>query len=249
MARVWLRSDYLYALTQVYRDEQIPLSIGNKIFDEMYEKKYQRLEQMFNSTGIDYLQEAKEKNATNFLEKCMLLERDGYFNHENVLDQMRVIVLAGIDTSSITVFGTLLMLAINQKHQELVVNELREIFANADCEIDQTHLAAMKYTERVIKESMRLIPPVPFIARTSSSDIELAKGVIPKSTIILINIINLHRNPKIWGENVLEFEPDRFLRENVAKRPPYSYIPFSAGSRNCMYTNFQIFTSFGCFLL
>lgn len=60
--------------------------------------------------------------------------------------------MAGIDTSSITVFGTLLMLAIYPKHQDLVVDELRSIFDTADCEIDQTHLAAMKYTERVIKE-------------------------------------------------------------------------------------------------
>lgn len=127
------------------------------------------------------------------------------------------------------------MLAINQTHQELVVDELREIFADgSDAEIDQTHLAAMKYTERAIKESMRLIPPVPFIGRKSAGDIELAKGVVPKSTIVVINIMQLHRNPKIWGENALEFDPDRFLPENVAKRPPYSYIPFSAGSRNCM---------------
>lgn len=94
--RVWLYFDSLYALSQVYRDERIPLNAGNKIFDEMYEKKCQQLEHTFNSSGIDYLHEAKERNATNFLERCMLLERDGYFDHGNVLDQMRVIVLAGM---------------------------------------------------------------------------------------------------------------------------------------------------------
>lgn len=91
VARFWLRWDCMYSLTQVARDEQIALANGNQLFDEIYEKKCEQLN-MMHSNGIDYLQQAKDKNAMNFLEKCMLLERDGYFNHENVLDQMRVIV-------------------------------------------------------------------------------------------------------------------------------------------------------------
>lgn len=44
----------------------------------------------------------------------------------------------------------------------------------------------------------------------------------------------MHRNPQIWGDNVNEFDPDRFLRENIASRLPFSYIPFSGGPRNCI---------------
>lgn len=51
------------------------------------------------------------------------------------------------------------MLAINQNHQEMVVNELRTIFENADSDVTPSHLIEMKYTERVIKETMRLLPP------------------------------------------------------------------------------------------
>lgn len=51
------------------------------------------------------------------------------------------------------------MLAINQNHQEMVVNELRSIFETADSDVKFTHLTDMKYTERVIKETMRLLPP------------------------------------------------------------------------------------------
>lgn len=56
-------------------------------------------------------------------------------------------------------FGTLLMLAINQHHQEMVVDELRSIFESADSDVTPSHLIDMKYTERVIKETMRLLPP------------------------------------------------------------------------------------------
>lgn len=55
---------------------------------------------------------------------------------------------------------------------------------------------------------------------------------IPKDTSVIINAQMIHRNPEIWP-NPDEFIPERFLPEEVAKRHPYSYIPFSKGSRNC----------------
>lgn len=213
------------------RDERQPLKDGNAFIDEIYECKVNELD-ILKSQGMDYLQDARENRARNFLEKCISLEQDGALSHENVLDQMRVVMLAGIDTSSITVFGTLLMLAINQKHQDLVVEELRSVLGTVDCEVSSKHLAAMKYTERVIKETMRLLPPVPFMARQLTADVDFPNGTVPKGTMIGVSIVHMHRNPKIWGGNVLEFDPDRFKPEYIEKRPPFSYIPFSAGPRN-----------------
>ncbi|XP_055316405.1 probable cytochrome P450 313a4 [Sitodiplosis mosellana] len=232
--RFWLRWDWIYNnFSQVGRDERIHVKNGNMLFDEIYDTKLNELE-LLKSQDFDYLEEVKVKNATNLLERCMILEQSGVFTHENVLDQMRVIILAGIDTSSITIFSALLMLAINQKHQDAVLEELRSVIETADCDVTPTHLTSMPYLDRVLKESMRLLSPVPFIGRKPSTDIKLSKGCIPQGSMVVINIMHLHRNPKIWGENVLEFNPDRFLPENVAKRPPFSYIPFSAGSRNCI---------------
>lgn len=126
--RLWLWWDFAWSFfSKVGRDEKIPLRDGNIVFQEMYDKKVYELE-FLQSKGVDHLKEVKEKNAMNLLERCILMEEEGLFTHDKVLDQLRVIILAGIDTSSITVFGTLLMLAINPKHQELVVDELRLIF-------------------------------------------------------------------------------------------------------------------------
>lgn len=232
--RFWLRWNFIYhVFTKTGRDERILNAYGFAHFHDIYCEKVQELN-VLKSKGIDHLKEASQANAMNVLEKCILLEQDGVFNHENVLHQMRAIAIAGSDTSSSTVFGTLLLLAINQQHQELIVDELRSVFETADCDVTESHLAQMKYTERVIKESMRLLPPIPLIARKVTADIELSAGTIPSGTIILINIMHVHRNVNIWGENVLEFDPDRFLPENLAKRPTCSYLPFSYGSRNCI---------------
>ncbi|XP_031641096.1 probable cytochrome P450 313a4 [Contarinia nasturtii] len=233
LTRFWFRWDFMWNISKVGRDEKISLKNGYDFIEKLYENKVKEL-QSLKSQGIDYLEEVKEKNETNILEKCLILEQEGVFSHENVRDQMLVIFFAGIDTSSIAVFATLLLLAMNQKHQDLVVEELRSIFDSADSDVTQDDLSRMQYLERVIKETLRLLPPGPIIGRKSSTDIKLSNGIIPQGALIVINIFHLHRNPKVWGENALEFDPDRFLPENVAKRPPFSYIPFSGGARNCI---------------
>lgn len=56
---------------------------------------------------------------------------------------------------------------------------------------------------------------------------------MPGGTSVFILIYELHHDPNFWPNPEI-FDPDRFLPENVQKRHPYSYIPFSAGPRNCI---------------
>lgn len=55
---------------------------------------------------------------------------------------------------------------------------------------------------------------------------------MPTGSSVYMSMYKVHRNPKIWA-HPNEFYPDHFLPENVATRPKYSFIPFSAGPRNC----------------
>jgi len=57
--------------------------------------------------------------------------------------------------------------------------------------------------------------------------------IVPAGTLIAIGIKLIHRNPDFWP-NPDVFDPDRFLPENIKNRHPFSYLPFSAGSRNCI---------------
>lgn len=57
--------------------------------------------------------------------------------------------------------------------------------------------------------------------------------LIPAGSIATVVIGGIHRNKKYY-KNPDKFDPDRFLPENMANRHPYSYVPFSAGSRNCI---------------
>lgn len=56
---------------------------------------------------------------------------------------------------------------------------------------------------------------------------------VPEGVSAVLIIMHTHRDSNIWP-NPLKFDPDRFLPEEVAKRHPYSYLPFSGGPRNCI---------------
>jgi len=61
----------------------------------------------------------------------------------------------------------------------------------------------------------------------------LESYLIPTGTTLVLNIYGVHRDPNFWS-NPEVFDPDRFLPERICKSHPYSYIPFSAGPRNCI---------------
>lgn len=92
----------------------------------------------------------------------------------------------------------------------------------------------MNYVERVIKESLRLYPSVPFIQRITDEEVHTYTGyTIPAQSLISIHIYDMHRNAELYPEPN-NFDPDRFLPENSQKRHPFAYLPFSAGPRNCI---------------
>lgn len=56
---------------------------------------------------------------------------------------------------------------------------------------------------------------------------------LPKGTTVILGVLDAHRNSNVW-KDPLKFDPDRFLPERIAKQHHYSYIPFSAGPRDCI---------------
>jgi cytochrome P450 family 4 len=109
----------------------------------------------------------------------------------------------------------------------------------------------MTYLERFIKESLRLFPVASAIGRFVTDDVALGISdsslkiladsnflqrityILPRGTTVIIPILHLHRDPDFWPDP-LTFNPDRFLTEEVSKRHPYEYLPFSGGHRNCI---------------
>ena len=118
-----------------------------------------------------------------------------------------------------------MMLGIHHDVQQKVMTEINEICNSQtlpDFSLD--YLQKFVYLESVIKETMRLFPEGPFIAREPSDDVDINGYLIPKGTVILISIFGMHRDEKYWGSDAHEFKPERFLQE---LKYPFAFAPFS----------------------
>ncbi|KAK9501894.1 hypothetical protein O3M35_012532 [Rhynocoris fuscipes] len=141
-------------------------------------------------------------------------------------------MLAGSHSVSIMSSTIILLLAIYPEHQEAVYQEQLEILGD-DPEVAPTweQLSKMTYLTRVFKEVIRHFTAL-FLTRYVEQDIDLGKYIIPRGSSVFLALNSIHRDPTIWSHPE-EFYPDHFLPEESAKRSKSSYIPFSAGPRNC----------------
>ncbi|CAH1164136.1 unnamed protein product [Phaedon cochleariae] len=116
--------------------------------------------------------------------------------------------------------------------QEKVYKEVMEI-CGPNRRISPSDLNKLKYTERVIKETLRIFPSVPLMVRNIDTELKLGAHTLPKGASAIFSIRFIHMDPKYWPDPY-KFDPDRFLPENMDKRHSCSYIPFSYGPRNCI---------------
>lgn len=126
------------------------------------------------------------------------------------------------------------MLAMHPECQERVYDELVAIMPDRNTPLTGVHIESMEYTDRCIKETLRLYPPVPLVGRTVEHPMHLKDIELQPGQGIILALNQLQRNPKYWGERALEFDPDNFLPERIAQRPTYVYGPFSDGPRICI---------------
>jgi cytochrome P450 len=90
----------------------------------------------------------------------------------------------------------------------------------------------MPITTMIVKESLRLYPPVDFIERLSSQETILGGYHIPEEADVMVSLYALHRNANMFKKPE-RFDPLKFSEHNEPQIPKFGYIPFSVGSRRC----------------
>ena len=156
---------------------------------------------------------------------------NGDIDMEGIEDEVNTFMFAGHDTTSTTLSWTLYLIGRHKHIQQRLVDEISEACETHSTLIDRVR--SLKYMECVIKESLRVYPPVGGMGRELKKDAELNGHVFPKGTLLVIDTFSMHSNPAYWKDPLL-FEPDRFQGKESSKRNPYCFVPFSAGPRNCL---------------
>ncbi|XP_071573442.1 cytochrome P450 4C1-like [Temnothorax nylanderi] len=139
----------------------------------------------------------------------------------------------GHDTTALNLSYLLMLLAEHKDIQDRVRNEVNTAFQENGKKFNIKLLQNLTYLNRCIKETLRLYPSVFLISRVAGKDVKLQSYLVPARTTVVLNIYGVHRDPNFWP-NPETFDPDRFLPERFKNHHPFSYLPFSAGQRNCL---------------
>ncbi|XP_043484839.1 cytochrome P450 4C1-like isoform X2 [Leptopilina heterotoma] len=225
----WLHSNKLFNLTQLAKDFYKNIKEIQDFTDNVIQER-KRVLKVKN-------EESSPERPKSFLDLMLeLANSENKFTDHDIREQVDTIVIAGHDTSARTLNFIFLMLASHPTIQDKAYEEIFSIYGSSDPEKDPIKyedLNRLEYLERIIKETMRLFPAGPVIARKALENFTLDDYKIPKDCGVIIPIFNIHRDEKIWPES-LKFDPDRFLPEEMIKRHACSFIPFSAGMRDCI---------------
>ncbi len=156
---------------------------------------------------------------------------------QQLRDECITLFLAGHETTSIALANTLYLLS---KHPEIEAR-LHEEAANllADRRATSDDYDRLEYTGRVIKESMRLYPPVYTIGRQLLEDFELGGYTFSKGDTLLFVQWVTHRSEYCFPDP-LRFDPDRWLPERAKSIHKYAYFPFGGGPRICIGNHFAM---------
>jgi cytochrome P450 len=145
-----------------------------------------------------------------------------------LVGQATILFAASYETTASSLTWILFLIAQHPQVANTLMDELESVLGDAPPRNDQ--LPQLPFLERVIKESMRILPPVPYTIRSATADVEMGGFNVPKNSRVICSHYLTHHHPDLYPEPQ-RFLPDRWLTIDPSQ---HEYLPFSAGPRACI---------------
>ncbi|XP_036313639.1 cytochrome P450 4V2-like [Pipistrellus kuhlii] len=241
MRTFWLWHDVLYLLFKQGWDHKRNLEILHNFTNNVIHERANEIKREEERTSGDKGKTPSNRKRKAFLDLLLNVVDDegNKLSHESIREEVDTFMFEGHDTTAAGINWALYLLGCYPEVQKKLDNELDEVFGNSDRPVTLEDLKKLKYLECVIKETLRVFPSVPIIARELNEDCDVGGYILTKGSQLLIVPYSLHRDPRYFPDPE-EFKPERFFPENSTGRHPYAYVPFSAGPRNCIGQRFAM---------
>nr|XP_010910161.2 premnaspirodiene oxygenase-like [Elaeis guineensis] len=216
----------------------------------MMASKLPRYQQKVGGILDDIIHDHQERKKAKLVEEDLLdvllriREEGGLPSTPLTLDEIKAVILdmfgAGTETSSTTLDWAMAELMKNPKVLKRAQAEVRELLCRKTM-VTESEISDINYLKLVIKETLRLHPPVPLLVpRESRERVEVLGYEIPEKVRVLVNAWALGRDPQIW-DDAEEFKPERFDGSTIDfKGTNFEFVPFGAGRRICPGISFAL---------
>jgi cytochrome P450 len=150
---------------------------------------------------------------------------------ERLIDNLLTFYLAGHETTARALAWTLYLLSRSPEWSGALADEVARVAGGGP--VAAAHIERLVLTQQVLKESMRLFPPVPMMSRQVVADTALGGHAVRAGSSVVIPIYAIQRHAARW-DDPHAFDPSRFAPEREAALGRYQYLPFGAGPRICI---------------
>ena len=156
-------------------------------------------------------------------------------NTGELRDNLLTFIVAGHETTALTLSWALYLCAFDQGVQDRARTEARAVLGDRDA--TAADIENLPYIRQIVDEALRLYPPAGIISRTAQKHDTLCDREIRPGDTVMVPIYALHRNALLW-DNPDAFNPDRFANRKAIQR--YAYLPFGDGPRICIGASFAL---------
>jgi len=167
----------------------------------------------------------------------LLQARDDPPSRDQIHDEVITILLAGHETTALALTYTLQLLSENPEQRATLQAELDDVLGGDRPTVRD--LPELSYTEQVVKEGMRIYPPVYDLIREAAEPDTIGGYRTPEGTTVSFQQWVLHRDPEYY-DDPLAFRPERWTDDFEQELPAFAYFPFGGGPRRCIGDRFAM---------
>ena len=162
---------------------------------------------------------------------------DGTVGAHGLREQVKTFLAAGHDSSSLTLTWAFLLLEAHPEAEARLAAELQAVLEGQAPAPE--NLARLPYTQAVIKETLRLYPPLWMIGRQAVQRCKIGGQAVPAGSLVVTSPWPVHRLARFFPAPD-QFRPERWLGEETAALPRCAYFPFGGGPRVCIGQGFAM---------
>ena len=203
-------------------------------------RRHEEMRARADGVLMEYIQQRRHQAPGHDLLQTLMDARyaDGEgMSDELVLSESMQLLVAGHETSSNGLSWLLYLLSMRPDCLERVRQEFDSVLGDAP--LSHGDVLRFEFTTQVIQEALRLYPPFWMVDRMAVADDRVGDLAIPRGSTVIVFVYGAHHATRHWNDPE-SFIPERFAKGNEKQQTPFTYLPFGAGPRSCIGSNYAM---------